>query len=87
MQIVAVENANATHFVQIAYGASGAGALAAGTYTELAFRPQSVQGSETIVNIHARREDVGTKTWVRHLTVGQNTSTMDFFIGLHEYEG
>jgi hypothetical protein len=87
MQIVAVENANATHFVQVAYGASGAAALGAGTYTEFAFRPQSVQGSETIVNIHIRRAAVSTKTWVRHLTVGQNTSTMDFFIGLHEYEG
>jgi len=87
MQIVAVENANATHLVQVAFGASGAAALVAGTYTEFAFRPQSVQGSETIVSVQSRREDVGTKTWVRHLTVGQNTSTMGFFIGLHEYEG
>jgi len=86
-QIVAVENANATHFVQIAYGTGGAAALAAGTYTEFVFRPPTVQGVEVIVVIHARREDVGTKTWVRHWTVGQNTSTMSFFIGLHEYEG
>ena len=87
MQVVAVETANATHFVQIAYGANGAAALAADTYTEFAFRPQTVQGAETIIIIHTHREDVGTKTWVRHLTVGQNTSTMSFFLGCHEYEG
>lgn len=87
MQVVAVESANATHFVQVAYGATGAAALLAGTYTELVFRPQSNQGAETIVDIHIRRVDAGVKTWVRHLTVGENTSTMNFFIGLHEYEG
>jgi len=87
MQVVAVESANATHFIQIAYGATGAAALEAGTYTELAFRPQSVQGAETIINIHTRRVAAEIKTWIRHLAVGQNTSTMDFFIGLHEYEG
>jgi len=87
IHIVAVESANATHFVQVAYGASGAAALLASTYTEFAFRPQSVQGSETTIIVHTRREDAGTKAWVRHWTVGQNTSTMSFFIGLHEYEG
>lgn len=87
IQVVAVESANATHFVQIAFGSSGAAALTAGTYTEFVFHPQSVQGAETILDVQTRRILAGVKGWVRLLARGQNTSTMSFYFGLHEYEG
>ena len=87
IMVVAVETANATHFLQFALGASGGAALTAGTYSELVFRPQTVQGQEVIVMIQTRNIAAGTKAWVRVWAVGQNTSTVDFFIGLHEYEG
>lgn len=87
IMVVALESANAVHFVQLALGASGADALTAGTYSELVFKPLSVQGQETILMIRTKVVAVTTKAWIRIWVVGQNTSTMDFFIGMHEYEG
>ena len=87
ISVVGVENANNTHFVQVAFGASGAAAISAATYTELVFRPQTVQGSETILTFQMRRIAVGTKAWMRNLVRGQNTSWMDIYHGSHEYEG
>jgi hypothetical protein len=87
LAVVAVENANTTHLIQFAFGASGAAALAAGAYTELVFRPQTVQGAEEILFMQMRRIAVGTKAWARIWAIGQNTSTLDFFCGAHEYEG
>ena len=87
IQMVAVERINATYFVQIALGASGAAALASDDYTEFSFHPQSNQAQEVPVEMIMRRKDAGTKAWLRCLAVGQNTGTMDFFLGLHEYSG
>lgn len=87
IMVVALQNANAIHFVQLALGSSGGAALTAGSYSELVFKPLSVQGQETILMIQTRNIVVGTKAWVRAWVVGQNTSTMDFFLGIHEYEG
>jgi hypothetical protein len=87
VMITAVENANSVHFIQIALGTSGAAALAAGDYTEFVFQPQSVQGQQTIVTFNIRRCDDGTKAWVRAWVVGANTSTVNFFVGIHEYPG
>lgn len=87
LAIVSVERANATHFVQIGFGISAAAALAADTITEFVFRPQTVQGSEMIVEVQMRRLAVGTKAWFRAWAVGADTGTLSFFFGTHEYEG
>lgn len=87
MDIVAAERANTTHFIQVALGTSGAAALAAGTYTDKVFHPQSVQGRPAPIVFETRRVAVTTKAWVRILAKGQNTGTLDFYIGHHEYEG
>jgi len=87
LAIVTVENANATHLVQVVFGATGVAGLTAGSYTEFVFRPQSVQGAEMIVDFQTRRIAAGTKAWIRCWVSGANTSTVDFFFGLHEYEG
>lgn len=75
------------YFVQLAFGTSGAAALAAGEYTESVFVPATNLIDSGPVEIHNPRIAVGTKAWVRCMCPGQDTATMDFFIGLHEYEG
>lgn len=78
---------NATYFMQIAYGASGAAGLAAGIYTEAVFQPASNQVDSGPVTIQCRRHDAGTLVWARCMCPGQNTATLNFYFGLHEYEG
>lgn len=87
LDFVALERANTTHLIQVGFGATGAAALTAGTYSERVFHPQSVQGRPAPMPIETRRAAVGTLAWMRILVQGQNTGTMDFFIGSHEYEG
>jgi len=87
LSVVAVESPNTTHMVQVAFGESGAAALTAETYTELVFRPQTVQGQEVILDMQAKRIIAGIKAWARAWAIGQNTSTVDLFFALHEYEG
>jgi len=87
VQMVAVERTNATHFMQIALGTSGAAAYAAGEYTEFVFHPQNVQAQEVPVPVMDERKDDGTKAWMRVWVDGQDTGTVDFYIGLHEYVG
>lgn len=83
--VTAAERATAIYFIQLAFGASGAAALTAGTYTEFVYWSPSAVSREAPISIMARRQDAGTKTWARCWCVGQNTATLDFFFGLHEY--
>lgn len=76
----------ATYFIQFARGASGQAGYDAGTYTEL------VMGSDTnkfksITKVQTGRAPAGSKVWARCMCPGQNTATLDFFIGIHEYKG
>lgn len=74
-----------TYFVQIAYGTSGAAGLAAGTYTESTYHAISNQIDAGPSEVHNKRAAIGTKVWARSKCPGQNTATMDFYIGIHEY--
>jgi hypothetical protein len=76
-----------TYFFQVAFGASGAAALAAGTYTETRFTPASNLLDTGAFAIRSRTIPTGTKVWVRVKVRGQDTGTCDFGFGLHEYEG
>ena len=82
----ATEN-NSVYFFQLAFGDSGAAALSAGDYTEAVFIPSSNQIDSGPVDINDRRKDAGTKAWARCISYGDNTGTMSFYFGLHEYEG
>lgn len=84
--ISAVERSNYTHFLQIAYGADGDSALAAGNYTEIVYKPASAAAEETPVVIQGQRQAAGTKVWIRVFVPTQNTGTVDFWVGLHEYD-
>ena len=85
--IVDSQATNVHTFIQIASGTSGAAALAAGTYTTIQYLTPTNQAAEAAVEFISRRQDAGTKVWARCLAVGENTMTLDFYIGLHYYEG
>lgn len=87
IEFVDREHNTTTYKSQIACGESGAAALAAGAYTETLRFSGGAQDAGGPENILMPRYDAGTKCWMRIWAVGQNTSTMDFFIGIHEYEG
>jgi hypothetical protein len=74
------------YFVQIAFGASGAAALAAGTYTEFVYRASSAVVEEAPIDIMVKRQNAGTKAFARCYVPTQNLGTLDFFFGEHEYE-
>ena len=77
----------AWHFLQFAFGATGAGAYTAGEFTELVFEPASNQIEESPIEVWTKRQDAGTKAWARAFIPGLDTGTVTFFLGLHEYEG
>lgn len=86
IQIEAAER-TATYYIQVSYGETGAGALLLEQYNEFPFTPQSVQGKPAPIRIQTPRIAAGMKMWVRVLCPGQNTATLNFYIGLHEYDG
>ena len=75
------------YYIQIGFGDSGAAALSAGTYTEFIMRPQSASVRSTPIDFLTRRYAAGTKVWFRTVCSGQSTGTIDFYVGMHEYEG
>lgn len=85
--VTAVERAATVYFLQFAFGADGDTALAAGTYTEIVYRSGAAVQREAPVNIQTRRITAGTKVWARCLSYDQNTGTINFYVGIHEYEG
>jgi hypothetical protein len=84
--VITAAERTAAYYIQIGRGASGAAALSAGTYTELAL-DLTDRGGGAIVNVQTGRAPAGSKLWARCMCPGQNTATLDFVIGLHEYEG
>ena len=75
-----------TYFIQMTRGASGDAGFAAGQYTEFVYGA-SVQKDTGIIDVHTGRAPVGVKLWIRCVCPGQNTGTLDFYFGIHEYEG
>jgi hypothetical protein len=84
--VVAAERSSLAHFVQIAFGATGAAALTAGTYTEFVINPHVAGLEEQEVDVDVRLSLSGTKAWIRIMVPTQDTGTLDFFFGVHEYE-
>lgn len=85
--IESTENTGA-YFLQFARGESGAVGLAAGTYTECVFESDAVgQKASGITRIQTGRAPAGAKIRARCMCPGQNTGTIDFYIGIHEYQG
>lgn len=76
----------ATYFVQITRGDSGAAGLAAGTYSEFVYAALSSKDT-AIIPVQTGRAPAGSKLWARCMCPGQSTATLDFYVGIHEYEG
>lgn len=85
--VITATERSAIYVVQIAFGATGAAALAAGDYIESVFSPASNLVDSGPVDVQCRRITAGTKTWARCICPGQDTATLDFMVGIHEYEG
>jgi hypothetical protein len=81
------ETASTVHFVQIGFGATGADALTAGTYTEIIYRSGAAVQREAPVVIQTRRQAAGTLAWARVLAYDKDTSKVQFYFGVHYYEG
>lgn len=76
----------ATYFIQITRGTSGDAGLAAGTYSEFVYSA-TVQKDTGTIKVQVGRAPAGSKVWARCKCPGQDTATLDFYFGLHEYEG
>ena len=85
--IETVERAGVDYRVQIGYGDTGTAALAANDVTTFIFKVDTAAARSTPIVVQSARQDSGTLAWARILVPDQNTATMDFYIGLHEYEG
>jgi hypothetical protein len=85
--VTAWETNSQLHIVQVAFGESGAAALAAENYTEFPFITGVGTAKVSPIDVISRRQDAGTKCWARTFAPGLNTSTISFFAGIHEYEG
>lgn len=86
LMTVATNERTATYFVQFARGTSGDAGYAAGTYTELVLDFSDTK-SGVAISIQTGRAPAGSKLWARCMCPGQNTGTLGFYMGIHEYEG
>lgn len=84
--VTAVENAKIAHKkIRLAWGTSYAQAIIDGTFTEEVFVPLSNRGGNTAFDLIAQRLAVGTKVFAALWGFGEDTCTIDFIIGIHEY--
>lgn len=84
IQITASERTS-TYYIQIAFGEDTTTALANNNYTEFPFTPAAVAGRPVPIEIESEHHVATTKAWARCQCPGQNTATLDFIIGIHEY--
>lgn len=83
--ITATERATAIHRIQIAWDATSATlALAADEYTEVMFKPSGAAFTSTPISVRSDEIDVGFTVWVRVWSLGQNTGTINMWLGVHE---
>jgi len=85
---IEVENTerNETYFIQFGIGDSGAAALINDTYSDIVFTPLSNQLDGGPNELQMPKVAAGNKVWARCKCAGQVTATIDFYVGLHEYD-
>ncbi len=74
-----------TYRIQIAFGPDADAALTAGHYTEMLVRKGPGLVEPFPVDFHNDIHDAGEEAWAR-CRCASNTGTVDFMIGLHEYD-
>ena len=87
--MVTTTNSTNPYIIQVVSGESAgiAASLTAETFTEFGYISASNNNDSGIVDIMEHRKNVGTKMWARTCCIGGNATTINFYIGLHEYEG
>ena len=75
------------YILQFGHGASGAIALTDDEVTDFIYNSTGAGAvaDRSAVEVHTDRHAKGTKVWARCFCPGQNTGTIDFYLGLHEY--
>ncbi len=74
-----------TYRIQFAFGADADVALAAGQYTEVVIGKGPGTVDPFPFDFHNDKHTAGTEAWAR-CRCASNTGTVDFMIGLHEYD-
>lgn len=90
-EILVVDHQHNTNVyaIQVACGESAglAAKLVAEDFTETMLIVGGGTSETGTIPLRIERQDAGDKVWVRIWAQGQSTSTLDFYIGLHEYDG
>lgn len=82
--ITAIEHINTVYIIQVGYGES-ASIVTDDTFTEITAQLTATAPRGLPLDMQSDRIDSGTKVWARCLAMGQNTGTINFYLGLHEY--
>jgi hypothetical protein len=72
--------------LRIAWGASYAAAILAGTFTEFEFQPISGTSDSGFQDVEIKRLAKGTKVFAAIWQLGQNGNNLVFTTGVHEYD-
>lgn len=76
------------YFIQFTRGTvDAATSFAAGQYTEFVLVVADTKKVAAITPMQTGRATAGDMLWARCMVPGENTATIDFFLGLHEYIG
>jgi len=86
IEITNAERKSTVHLLQIAFGATAEIAEAADDYSTVVFASSATGSHAAPVNVMQKRNLVGQNAWVRVFIPSQNTGTVDFYLGVHEYE-
>jgi len=84
LQITAAER-TALYYLQFSFGNTAESGVNLGKVAETPFQPQSAAIKENYIEIKSEQMDVKQKIWARCKCPGQNTATINFLFGIHEY--
>lgn len=88
---ILVSNTNSTNpfVLQVVSGESAdiAAKIVAEAFSESPYISATNNNDSGITDIMVRRTLTGEKVWARTRCIGSSGSTLDFFFGIHEYEG
>ena len=56
-------------------------------FDEVPYISESNNNDSGVGEVIDNKHDANGKVWVRCVCIGGNTKTLDFYFGLHEYEG
>jgi hypothetical protein len=86
--LVTTTNSTLTFVIQFALGESAglAALIAAEDMTEVAFISATNNADAGITGVKSKRIASGTKVWARCICPTANAKTINFYIGIHEYD-